>query len=183
MWFRPEAGARAFPSAAARRPVPNPAIPMSRKDPKYAPPDLDDVEGLRDHYESIRERLLSQSELDIRHHLPNLVETLVEGSNEPETVRFLVGVSFTQEHTPLDYMLERVYAPEEVDFHRRDEMKLPVSQDHHYVQFAYPPDPQFDADALRAALLTSIEERLKTIEENDAAMTSGSSLSDLWADL
>lgn len=157
---------------------------MKRNDPTYAPADFDDVEGLRDHYESIRDRLLEQSDLDIRHHLPNLVETLVEGANEPETVRFVVGVSFTRDHMPLDYRLERVYAPEEVDFLRREQMKTPVSQDHHYVQFVYPPDPHFDADALRAALLATIEGALQAIEEGqDADLSSGSSLSDLWADL
>lgn len=149
---------------------------------RFDPIDADDVRELRAHYRDIRNWLVDQSERDLRHHLPNLVETLAEASNDPETVRFLVGVSFTRNHTPLDYLLERYYDPEDVDFLRHDPMKLPVSGDHHYVRFVHPADPKFGGAALRAALLSALETALYSLEQEDQE-TSGSTLSDLWQEL
>lgn len=155
---------------------------MTNREYQFQPIDPDDVEALRDHYEAIEEWLLAQSDRDIRHHLPNLVETLAELSADPETVRFLAGVSFTKNNTPLDYELVRFYAPDDVDFLRRDEVKLAVSQDHHYVRFVHPADPRFDAGALRAVLLSAMETALHSLEDDDEG-SPRARLSDLWQDL
>ena len=157
---------------------------------RFDPIGADDVDELHEHYQEIRDWLLTQDERDVRHHLPNLVETVAEAAKDPETIRFLVGVSFTQNHTPLDYMLERWFAPDDVDFLRRDPMKLPVSRDHHYVRFVHPADSKFDGAALRAALLSALETVLYMLEDehrdhlgDEDRGASHTRLSDLWQEL
>lgn len=155
---------------------------MANESPDHRPLDVSDSDSVRTHYVAIRDWLLAQSERDIIHHLPNLVETITDGSEDPDTVRFVGGVSFTQKHTPLDYRLDRVYAEDDVDFYRRESLKLPISQEHHYVRFVYPPDPDFGAKALRSVLLTSVESTLYTSEQANEEPSPGR-LSRLWPNL
>ena len=138
------------------------------KDPSaFEASDSPDNEKLRQHYEAIRETLIEQTESDIAHHLPNLVETIIDASHDPETVRFVGGVSFTRDSTPLDYYVSRLYQPDDVDFVRQEPLKLPVSRNHHYVAFVYPADLGFDAGNLRAILLTVVESTLHSIMDSD----------------
>jgi hypothetical protein len=155
---------------------------MTDKGPEFEPLNVEDADALRAHYAAIKQWLLAQTERDIRHHLPNIVETLAAASEESDTVRFVGGVSFTQNHTPLDYQLDRIYVDDDVDFYRREAMKLPVSKVHHYVRFVYPPDPAFDAAALRTVLLASMEGAIHAIENGDDPRPA-TRLANLWKDL
>ncbi len=116
---------------------------------------------LVDRYEAIRERVRAMDDDDVARQLPNLVTTVAEASTDAEaTLQFVVGVSFSQNDTPLDYSLDRLVDVEELDRPRVETLKPAVSPDHRYLTFPYPPDPHFDAGTLRGALLLSIEEEL-----------------------
>jgi len=156
---------------------------MTNRKSQFNPLNVDQVDELKDHYQAIKEWLVEQTERDIRHNIPNLVEAIAEASTDPETVQFIGGVSFTRNHTPLDYRLDRIYAPADVDFYRRTSVKQPISRDHHYVEFIYPPDPNFDGAALRATLLTAIETEIYSLQDDVDHTSPRSGLSSLWQDL
>ena len=156
---------------------------MTKSDPALTALDFDGTDGLDDHYQAIRDQLRTTAPEDIRLQLPNLVDSIQELSVDPETVRFLIGVSFTHDYLPLDYRLERYHAPAETDSNRVDTVKFPVSATHGYLTIVYPPDPDFDGQALRSVLLSAVERKLHTLETDPTATVTGSRLADLWEQL
>lgn len=156
---------------------------MPTPDPSLETIDFDSSDGLDEHHLAIRDQLKSTAPEDIRLQLPNLVETIREMSADPETVRFLLGVSFTRDYTPLDYRLERYHSADDDKGNQVEAVKVPVSSSHGYLTVVYPPDPQFDGRALRAALLTAVERNVHTLEADPTASVTGSRLADLWEQL
>lgn len=151
---------------------------MTRRDATL--PEDRDPDEIQRRYEAIREELRDLPTADLAHHLPNLVDTLAETSAESDaTIHFIVGVSFTREHTPLDYQLDHLVTTDR-GTERVESLKSAVSQDHFYLRFTYPPDPHFDASALRGAILATIEQRLRVLEETPR---SDSQIAALWKHL
>lgn len=110
-------------------------------------------------YDSLREVVLEKSPRDIRHELPQLIETITGEDDREKTPKwFNVGVSFTKKGTCFDYWIEAWH--ELGDEYRPRELKAAINPSHQYVPFSYPPDPYFDAGALRSCLLTAIEGQL-----------------------
>lgn len=117
-----------------------------------------DVERLQ-WCERVRTALQEKTADDVARELPGLVDRLASVSSEVEdTRRFFVGVSLSRNDTLLDYSLSRVGGDATVET-----LKEPVSTDHRYLTFAYPPDPHFDAAALRGALLGTVEAHLRAL--------------------
>lgn len=134
---------------------------------------------LEDRYRAIREALQHTSPDDIDHRLPNLADAIRDGSTDEATVRFRVGVSFTEGLDPLDYELTRL-----VDSERGwtgEEIKERASDRHFYLEFRYPPDPHFDARALRGAMLAAVDRNLQTVQERREVETT--EVSGLWKQL
>lgn len=118
-------------------------------------------DGIVDRYEAVREQVRAMDPDAVDRQLPNLVATLADASaDDEETLQFVVGVSFSQNDTLLDYSLDRLVDVDGLDRPRVETLKPAVSLDHRYLTFPYPPDPQFDAGSLRGALIVSIEEEL-----------------------
>ena len=137
------------------------------------------AEELGKRYGEIAAALRTTNPDDIGHQLPNLTESIRETSTEPDTVRFHVGVSFTEDLGPLDYYLKRV-----IDTERGrsvDDIKERASKRHLYLEFRYPPDPHFDVSALRGALLATIERDLHSIQDREEVETT--EVSGLWKQL
>jgi hypothetical protein len=156
---------------------------MTNTDPALKALDFGSTDGLDDHFESIQDQLQATAPEDIRLQLPNLVESIRDRSVDSETVRFLIGVSFTHDYLPLDYKLERYHAPANENSNRVETVKVPVSASHGYLSLVYPPDPEFDGQALRSILLAEIERRLHTLETDPTGSVTGSRLADLWEQL
>lgn len=156
---------------------------MSDQNPKLPPLVSDAPDGLDEHYQAIQEELRLASPEDLRLQLPNLVESIHELSREDSTVRFLIGVSFTHDFTPLDYRLERYRMVEDDPEPKVETIKEPVSASHSYLTVIYPPDPGFGADALRTVLLAAVERTRHTLETDPTTSMTGSRLLDLWEQL
>lgn len=134
---------------------------------------------LEDRYRDIRGALQETSPDDIEHRLPNLTDAIRDASADEETVRFHVGVSFTEGLEPLDYALTRLV---ETDHGRTaDEIKERASDHHFYLEFRYPPDPYFDACALRGAMLAAVDRDLRSVLERREVETK--EVSGLWKQL
>lgn len=111
-----------------------------------------------DQYAAVRSAVQAMDASEVARQLPNLVETIVaESTDSEDTVKFLIGISFSKNETLLDYRLERLVYPEDADRPYLEAVKPAVTQEHIYVTFPYPPDPQFDAATLRGALLVALE--------------------------
>ncbi|MDX1744605.1 MAG: hypothetical protein R3324_01595 [Halobacteriales archaeon] len=118
---------------------------------------LDPVDAEISHnYSEIQSNLASMSAEVIDRSLPNLVDAIETASSRETTRRFRIGVSFSRQFRPLDYQLDRVYEGDEGG-REIESIKEPVSTKHRYLRFTYPPDPSFDACALRGALLAVVE--------------------------
>lgn len=134
---------------------------------------------------AVREELLSTPADDLARQLPNLVPTVIEVSKREDTDGLLLGVSFTRDHTPLDYELDRIV--ERADQYHREPVKEAISGDHRYLRFHYPPDPQFTATTLRGALLSAVEEEIHghgdASESEDATTEDTSRIASLVAGL
>lgn len=144
---------------------------------------------VEDEYEAIRSAIREMEAREVARQLPNLVETVVSESTPPEdTVKFIIGISFSKNETLLDYRLERLVQLEESERLYLDVIKPAVTHEHHYITFAYPPDPHFDAAALRGALLVALERgferggaRLEPTDTDSVDETGLSGrLSDIW---
>lgn len=108
--------------------------------------------------EVIESTLLDMDPDEVARQLPHLVETVVAESRFSEdTEKFVIGVSLSRNHTLLDYRLERVVVDDAYDSPWLETLKPAVSTSHEYLTFTYPPDPNFDAAALRGALLAVFE--------------------------
>lgn len=130
-------------------------------------------------YREVRDALLATSPDDFEHQLPNLVEEIATISQTTDdTLRFRIGVSFSQNQTLLDYQLSRVV--EEENRVRVEEIKAPVSQQHRYLQFIYPPDPEVEPNALRGAVLAMLEQELRGLTQAQTQAHSKESIADLW---
>lgn len=123
-------------------------------------------------YETLRATLLEKPAQDVAHELPGLVERVGELAEDAD--RLVIGVSFTPKHTCLDYSIDRVVETD--DEPRVEPVKEPVSTTHRYVHFAYPPDPHFDACALRALLLAAVDREYRN--EDGQEPTTG--IARLW---
>ena len=156
---------------------------MTNPDPALTALDFDSTDGLDDHYEAIRDQLRTTAPEDVRLQLPNLVESIQKLSVDTNTVRFLIGVSFTHDYLPLDYRLERYHTPDGMESNQVETVKVPVSASHGYLTMVYPPDPEFDGQALRSVLLSAVERKLHTLETDPMASVTGSRLADLWEQL
>lgn len=156
---------------------------MSDQNPSLTPLDIDAPDGLDEHYQAIQEELRSVSGEDLRLQLPNLVDSIRKLSTESSTVRFLIGVSFTHDYTPLDYRLERYRTEDDHVEPQVETIKKPISAAHGYLTVIYPPDPAFDADSLRSVLLAAVERNRHTIETDPTSTMTGSRLADLWEQL
>lgn len=129
-------------------------------------------EDLAGWYADVRAALQEKPARDVARELPGLVDHLADDDAD----HYVVGVSFTKNDTCLDYAVERVTVDDDGE-PRAETVKTPASGSHRYVQFTHPPDPGFDAAALRARLLGAVDEErreLANVEET------GSSLADLW---
>jgi len=155
---------------------------MPNPNPSLTPIDLDSPEGLNEHFGAIRDQLRSTAPEDIRLQLPNLVETIQDRSPQSEIVRFLIGVSFTPEYFPFDYRLECYRVPG-ADSDPVETIKDPVSDSHGYLTVVYPPDPEFDGQALRTVLLAAVERNLHTLETDPSMPGRESRLAELWGKL
>ncbi len=156
---------------------------MDTSDPSAPPLDIESPDGLDEHYQGIQDELRTASPDDLRLQLPNVVDSIRSLSVEEDTVRFLLGVSFTHDYTPLDYRLERYLNTGSGDSHRVETVKEPVSGSHGYLSVIYPPDPAFDWHALRSVLLAAVERNRHTLETDPTASVTGSRLVDLWDQL
>lgn len=137
------------------------------------------LEEIRRQYEAIRATLTESPAEDFVHQLPNLVEEIrtISRTND-DILRFQIGISFSRNQTLLDYHLSRVVATENGT--RVQETKSPVSQNHRYLQFTYPPDPEATADGLRGAVLAILDQELLEIRQAQAQAESKESIADLW---
>lgn len=143
------------------------------------PPDKPNLEDLRGQYKAIRDDLTASPAEDFAHQLPNLVDEInTISKTHDETIRFQIGISFSQNQTPLDYHLSRVIDAENGT--RVEKIKSPVSQKHRYLEFTYPPDPEVSANALRGAVLATIDQELLEIGQAQVRAESKESIADLW---
>lgn len=140
-------------------------------------------------YADVADALRGKAPEDVARELPGLVDVVAAAPDEepahdadvaptdatPDS--YLVGVSFTKEHACLDYAVEAVYADGDP---YTETVKPPASERHRYVRFAHPPDPHFDASALRARLLGAVEWERRQAEEPDAP---ASRFAALWEQL
>lgn len=126
---------------------------------------------------SMKKTISSMSGDELNRQLPNLVETIASlSTNYPETIRFEIGVSFTNSLDPLDYSIDQVLISETSDTLRVASRKDAVTEAHFYFRFVYPQDPECTPDALRGAILSSLEHRILE-GDNDAQQTGSSILS------
>lgn len=132
--------------------------------------------GIQDRYETIRSAVRQMEPDDITRQLPNLVDLVrTHSRNDEPTVRFIIGISFSQNETLFDYMLDQVREVDGTSQPRFETLKPAVHDNHHYLVFAYPPDPQFDATTLRGALLTAIEDEATQMRGSSTRTDAGSS--------
>lgn len=116
--------------------------------------------GIPDRFETIRSVVRHMDPDDISRQLPHLIDIVRSHStNDDQTVRFVIGISFSQNETLFDYRLDRIAESDEPGQPRYETLKPPVTDGHFYLVFSYPADPNFDAATLRGALLTAIEDQ------------------------
>ena len=144
---------------------------LSAPDPSTPPTSMS--EDLAGWYDDVRAALQAKPAADVARELPGLVDHL---TGDDEADHYVVGVSFTKNDTCLDYAVERVTVDEDGQPHT-ETVKTPASGSHRYVQFTHPPDPQFDAAALRARLLGAVDRERRELANVEGT---GSSLADLW---
>lgn len=146
---------RLYPSIPPDRPPRMNSHPPSSEN-HYEPPD---------DYDEIRTILLEKPTEDIERELPGLIDTLSTHSiDSDETIRFVVGVSFTTHGTCFDYWVDRVIRREGNGHIVSQPVKQPINENHSYVKFCYPPDQYFDAATLKGALLATVETHLDSRE-------------------
>ena len=124
-------------------------------------PDEDDLAGW---YADVRETLTHKEPRDVVRELPGLVDYVTDTAEDVD--HYVVGVSFTKKHTCLDYAVDRVHLVDDGDPYV-ETVKTPASGSHRYVQFSHPPDPHFDAAALRARLLAAVDAEYRELVDVD----------------
>lgn len=118
-------------------------------------------------FQAFRSTVKALDAQEVDRQLPNLVKTVVDKSTDPETEMFVIGISFSKSETLLDYRLERLVDDGEIGQSRLETLKPAVSGTHLYLTFPYPPDSHFTADALRGAILTTIEKQVSSRSGGD----------------
>lgn len=136
-------------------------------------------------YDEVAATLREKPPADVARELSGLVDVLAGDAEGVD--RYAVGVSFTRDHDCLDYAVDRVMEPgvggtgdgqvARADDRVAESVKPRASQNHHYVVFDHPPDPHFDAAALRARLIGAVRR-----ERREAADVE-STFADLWEQL
>lgn len=139
-------------------------------------------------YDDVAAALAERPPATVAHELPGLVDRLAEEA--PDVDHYVVGVSFTKKLSCLDYAVDRVLEPEgdeptEAGGTTNDDpvvesVKPPASENHRYVHFVHPPDPHFDAAALRARLLGAVLGERRELAHDDPP---ASTFADLWEQL
>lgn len=130
-------------------------------------------------YRDIRDAIQETSADEIDHQIPNLVESIRDTSLDDDTIRFLVGVSFTETFAPLDYYLHRVVGSGSGQ--TVEVLKGRASDRHMYLEFQYPPDPRFDEHALRGAILSAADRELRSVKHR--RQIEQTEVSGLWKQL
>lgn len=124
---------------------------------------------VQDNLRVIREILIEKSSDDLERELPGLINTVqTQSIASEETIRYVIGVSFTNKRTCLDYWIDRVILPSDLSEHEVRVEKEAINSNHMYVTFCYPPDPEFDGVALRGILLATVEDRIHSTDQEDA---------------
>lgn len=150
--------------------------PSSHKMPSTKLQQTYDDPGISDRYETIRSAVRQMEPDDIARQLPHLIDLVRTHSwNDEPTVRFVIGISFSQNQTLLDYRLDRIADFDDSGQPRYETLKPPVQDSHFYLVFAYPSDPQFDATTLRGALLTAIEDEATEMRSSSTQTEAGRS--------
>lgn len=140
----------------------SPTIPHNEPGAPYEAP------GIPDRFQNIRSTVREMDPDAVARQLPKLVELIADHSaDDVPTIRFVVGVSFSQNETLFDYRLERLVPSDDSERPLLETIKPAVNSDHFYLLFAYPPDPYFDASALRGALLGAIEDQIAVLSSSD----------------
>ena len=149
--------------------------------------DSNDPEGAPDGwFAEVAAALREKPAADVARELPGLVDAVTD--DEPEVDHYVVGVSFTKRHGCLDYAVDRVRRPESGEDGDGSEgpvvetVKEPASRSHRYVHFTHPPDPNFDAAALRARVLAAVDRERRNAAEPEPDR-SGAGFADLWEEL
>lgn len=142
-------------------------------------------DGIVSWYDGVAAALREKPPADVARELSGLVDILTDDAEGVD--HYAVGVSFTKDHGCLDYAVDRVMEPEaggvaDGEVARADDrvvesVKPRASENHHYVGFDHPPDPHFDAAALRARLLGAVH------RERQEAADVESNFADLWEQL
>jgi len=142
--------------------------------------DDDSDDSLLRWYDDVAAALREREPANVAHELPGLVDRLAEAA--PDVDHYVVGVSFTKKHSCLDYAIDRVLVPadDQDDGPVVESVKPPASERHRYVHFVHPPDPHFDASALRARLLGAIVDERRQLADDDPP---ASTFADLWEQL
>lgn len=158
--------------------IPSPPEPwqdLSTLDPSPTTTPMD--EDLAGWYADVRETLTGKPPRDVARELPGLVDHLADADDRVD--HYVVAVSFTRNHTCLDYAVDRVTVDGDGE-PVTETVKAPASGSHRYVHFAHPPDPQFDAAALRARLLAAVDDERRALAEVEEAP---SGFAGLWEKL
>lgn len=104
---------------------------------------------------------------DIERELPGLLEIVrTPEIGTDETIRFIIGVSFTANQNCFDYWVHRVLRPQDGSHLRTRTEKEAIDSNHPYITFTYPPDPQVTGDVIRGILLARIETRVHSNDLN-----------------
>ena len=141
----------------------------------------DDADAPDGWYVQVGAALREKPPADVARELPGLVDAVAAA--EEGVDHYVLGVSFSTRHTCLDYAIEAVYTADDGEDPRVETVKAPTAESHRYVHFAHPPDPHFDASALRARLVAAVDR-----ERREAASAAGAEprrpgFADLWEDL
>lgn len=127
---------------------------------------------LRSWYLELLEELQSKAPDEVNREFPGLVDQVTDLSGTGDSLA--IGVSFTKNHTGLDYSIHRIHGDDDPYL---EPVKEPVTETHLYVQFTHPPDPYFDAAAMRARLIGAVDQERRDMEQG------GSHFADLWSHL
>lgn len=136
----------------------------------------EDLEHPTQGFDEIRQILLGKSSDEISRELPGLIETVqTQSLGKDDTKRYLIGISFSKRGTCFDYFIDRVIDVDHQENHNVEVIKEPVSSEHQYITFQYPPDQAFDGAALRGVLLSTIEREVEDQSHEEKGSQSANS--------
>lgn len=135
-------------------------------------------------YDAVADALREREPATVAHELPGLVDQVADDADGVD--HYVVGVSFTKNRSCLDYAVDRVVYPDDdraeagLDDPVVESVKPPASERHRYVHFSHPPDPHFDAAALRALLIGALHRERQAVADEEPPT---STFADLWEQL